>query len=226
MTDLRPVYLSVALRPLRFAYAAGHAPLVDEYDASLVEVKAAVELREAGLADPDWQDEETGQTLPNIEYQCIRGRAAEEALQAHRKAFALMIFHTWEKHVCDYMDWPEYRGEKAFGDLKADGWAIDPKGLKLLQKVANCIKHDSAELFDFDDSLFGDQIILFGTDGVFSKKSKGKRVNREGFWTNWEDALCLSHEHILGFFDIVERSGQIASRGTAEAEEKPPDRQP
>jgi len=226
VTDLRPIFLGVALRPLRSAYLAGHASLVAEYDAIVGEVKTAVEAREAGLAEPDWQDEETGQTLPNLEYQTLRGEIAEEALQAHRKAFVLMTFHAWEKHVCDYMEWPEYQGQKGFGDLKANGWTIDPRGLELLRKVANCIKHDSAELFDFDDSLFGDQLILFGTDGMFTKASKGKRVSREGFWTNWEDALRLTNEHVLRFFDIVERSGQIASRGAAGAERRSPDRQP
>lgn len=210
MTDLRPFFLNFALQPLRSGYAAGHAPLAAEYDAILDRVKAAVEKRDADGADTDWVDETTGQRIPNVDYQVGCGNVAEGALQAHRKAFALMIFHAWEKHVCTYMSWPLYRGEKGFGDLKADGWAIDPKGLKLLQKVANCIKHDSAELYDFDDRLFADEIVLFGTDGKFTKEIKGQRVNRDGRWTNWEDALRLTHEHILQFFDIVERSGQIA----------------
>lgn len=210
MVDLRPLFLNFTLQPLRSGYAAGHAPLVAEYDAILERVKAAVEKRDADGEDTDWIDEETGQRIPNVEYQVASGRVVEAALQAHRKAFALMIFHAWEKHVCTYKGWPTYLGEKGFGDLRADGWAIDPKGLKFLQKVANCIKHDSAELYDFDNSLFGDEIILFGTDGKFTKESKGKRVNRDGQWTNWEDALHLTDEHIVHFFDIVERSGQIA----------------
>lgn len=155
-------------------------------------------------------DEDSRQTIPNLEYQIIRGQVAEEALQAHRKAFALMTFHAWEKHVCTYMDWPRYLGERGFEDLEAKGWTIDRQGLKLLQKTANCIKHDGAELFDFDESMFGEELILFGTDGTFTKKSKGQRVNRNGHWTYWEDALRLTHEHILKFFTLVEESGQIA----------------
>jgi len=211
MTDLRPIFLRMVLNPLRAAYAAGHAPLLAGYEETVLEVKAALARRDAGHPDEDWSDEETGQTLANLDYWVMRGEVAESALQAHRKAFALMTFHAWEKHVCSHMEWPEYRGEKGFGDLKAAGWTIDPKGLKRLQKTANCIKHDSAELFDFDESMFKGELWLFGTDGMFTKASKGKRVNRDGHWTDWEDALRLTDEQVLEFFDLVERSGQIGA---------------
>lgn len=209
MTDLRPIYLSIALNPLRTAYAAGHAPLLAGYEESVLEVKAALERKDAGLSDEDWSDEITGQTMPNLDYWVMHGQVAESALQAHRKAFTLMAFHAWEKHVCTYMEWSEYLGEKGFGELMAAGWTIDPKGLKRLQKTANCIKHDSAELFDFDESMFAGELWLFGTDGMSTKANKGKRVNRDGHWTDWEDALRLTDEQVLEFFDLVERSGQI-----------------
>src|ERR1700761_5306624 len=110
MADLRPIYLSISLNPLRAAYAAGHAPLVAEYDEIVREVKIALEKKDSGIVDEDWTDEQTGQTIPNLEYQVLRGRVVEEALQTHRKAFALMTFHAWEKHVCTYMEWPKYLG--------------------------------------------------------------------------------------------------------------------
>lgn len=189
MVKTEAKFLSMSLQPIRAAYEAGRTWLDKEFEEIACELATAQARSDAGAFDDAWVDEGAGRTLSNLEYQTMRTGMIEEALQVHRKAFILMIFHTWEKHVCLYMDYAVYPRAACFNALKAKGWTLDPKGLEILRMLTNCIKHDDAQLFNTDPSFFPGPLFLFSVEGIFSAESKGTRVNRERQWTAWGDEL-------------------------------------
>ncbi|MEG8028975.1 hypothetical protein [Sphingomonas aerolata] len=84
----------------------------------------------------------------------------EHALQLVRQGFAVVLFHSWERHALDWArkwtgwkDDSDYNHHYVTNRLKRDGFIIDA-GLHKLNKVANCIKHDDAELWKEDQSMF------------------------------------------------------------------------
>lgn len=84
----------------------------------------------------------------------------EQALQLVRQGFAVVLFHSWERHALDWArKWTGWKNDSGYNHhfvtnrLQRDGFTIDAK-LHKLNNVVNCIKHDGAELWKEDQSLF------------------------------------------------------------------------
>lgn len=210
MVDLRPHFMITSLSPLENAYRAGELPLLKMLDEAEAEFRDHLRLVELGLADDVWIDEDTGQSFDRRDYVLASFRIAHDAIQAHRKAFTLMIHHCWEKHVCDFMQVIRYDANKAYGLLKQDGWKIDIPRLEFLRMASNCIKHDSAEMYDKHPEKFDGEIVLFKAEGLTEKEMRqDTRISKCGYRGRWEEALVLTNDHMADFFDTVRKSAQI-----------------
>ncbi len=211
MADLGQAILSWTLSSLQSAFEAGE----DQLKAQRDRAKRDLEQHLATPCDdgeaPAWVDEDTGRGISNEEYLTATAAIARQALQSHRKAFAVMIHHAWEKHVCQQMDWETYKVGSAYALLQKAGWAVEQEHLERLRMIANCIKHTDAALFECDQEMFydpdGDGILaLFQGKRKRQKPNEQSKYTSDGHYCSWDDALYLRDNHIEEFFDAVRRS--------------------
>jgi hypothetical protein len=207
MADLTYFMLNFALEPIRGAYKAGKEALTTQYAVAVKKYDEFLAQVETGEVDAIWEDEETGQTFDHGEYILADQLIAESALQSHRQAFAIMIHHVWEKHVCYALKAPEYQCNKAYGELAKKGWPIDKPRLERLRMTANVVKHESAELYDHHPQMFVESELHVFESGLPPQKRKTiKTISKEGLRGNWLEALNLTDEDIADFIDTVRKS--------------------
>lgn len=132
-----------AIRRLRAAYDAARSSI----DNDLRDVQSDHdEFQAAPKPDPDDYDEVAAHGA--WESHIIdRWEDAQGALAALKQAFAVILYHTWERHSAEWAEWTgNYRHHRVAPRLTDAGYTV-AKGVHKLNKVANCIKHDSAELW-------------------------------------------------------------------------------
>lgn len=124
---------------------------------------------------------------------------AENGLALLREAFALMLYHFWEKKACELFGAENYVQKTIFdkakyartGDRKTYDIDIDEAGIERLRFIAKTIKHnDGQELFKMDPSLFKDVGL------IEDRKS----------WRGWHTCLQLKHEDILRGISAIRTS--------------------
>ena len=208
MADLTYFMLGFALDPVEGAYRAGMDYLNQQFAEAQQEHEELLRSAAAEGRDLYEFDEETGQGYDAGEHSYYRQIVIENSRQAHRQAFATMIHHAWEKHVCFLLRVPEYRYRSAYAEVaKERGLTIDRLGLERLRKTANCIKHESAELYDAHPEMF-DKTELDLSDAELSPKQQknNKRISEAGMRGNWLDALRLTDQDIADFIGAVRKS--------------------
>lgn len=208
MADLTYFMLGFALDPIEGAYRAGADYLSQQFAKAEKEYEELLRSAAAEGRDLYEFDEETGQGFDVGEHSYYRQIVIENTLQAHRQAIATMIHHAWEKHVCLVLRVPEYRYKSAYAEVaKKHGLTVDRLRLERLRKTANCIKHESAELYDAHPEMF-DTAELHLTDAELTPRQQrdDKRISKVGMRGNWLDALRLSDEDIVDFIDAVRKS--------------------
>lgn len=208
MADLTYFMLGFALDPIEAAYKAGSEYLRKQFTEAERDYDNLLRSAEAEGRDLYEIDEETGQGFDVGEHTYYRQVVIENALQAHRQAFATMIHHAWEKHVCFVLRVPEYRFKNAYAEMaRKIGATVDRGRLERLRKTANCVKHESAELYDAHPEMFdGQELHLMDASLTPSERKADKRVSKTGERGDWLDALRLSDADIADFIDAVRTS--------------------
>lgn len=208
MADLTYFMLSFALDPIEAAYKAGSEYLKQQFAEAERDYESLLRSAKAEGRDLYEIDEETGQGFDVGEHTYYRQVVIENALQAHRQAFATMIHHAWEKHVCFVLGVPEYRFKNAYAEMaRKVGASIDRDRLERLRKAANCVKHESAELYDTHPEMFdGQELHLMDAGLTPSERKADKRVSKTGERGDWLDALRLSDDDIADFINAVRTS--------------------
>ncbi|WP_131829578.1 hypothetical protein [Teichococcus deserti] len=148
-------------------------------------------------ASPEDHDPEVWTYQDHLSY-----RAAEVLadLADLRNAFAVMIYHRWERSA---HQWIEISGSPNHEDitkkLTAAGISFH-EDLKMLQLLANVAKHNSAK---YGPKLFASHRGLFkvGFDPQGTSPT-GKMPEH----VDWAGNLALTDEHIPAFCDIVAQS--------------------
>lgn len=120
---------------------------------------------------------------------------AEEALMSLRKAYAVAIYHHWERSA---LQWTNRKSEK-HDDLArrvlAMGYPIDPR-LHIVRDLANLLKHDNDR---WGMKLHESWPEVFPADF---------RPPLDGAWSvNWYDRVALSADHIKVIVKTVKGSG-------------------
>lgn len=193
MPDLSYVWFNFDLTAIAQAYEAGRNALLEQ----IADAEATYETHRAKVAAGETvdieYDEDSGQTFDVGDYVYHAQKSAREMLNLHRQAFAVMIHHAWERHVCVVGHYPEYQCNKAYGELAKKGWPIDKPRLERLRMTANCVKHDDGDLFDMHPEMFDPDDLPVSFEG--------EKPTR-----HWQDALRLSDEDVADFVDTVRRS--------------------
>lgn len=83
-----------------------------------------------------------------------RWHETESTLNVIKQGFIVILYHSWELHSTDWTEWEgNYKHHTVFNRLKQMGYIVHP-GVHKLNKVGNCIKHDSADLWNQDKNMF------------------------------------------------------------------------
>lgn len=176
------------VRRLRAAYDAARSSLDEELRA----IAKSHDKWSAETPDPD--DYEAMESHHAWESNLIdRHEEANDALALVKQGFALILYHSWERHTADWIGWDgkKYHAALANKKLKEIGYTIDA-GTHKLQKLAACIKHNNGELWKQDKTMFEDIIEKYVEDGIKPDYARN---------------LKISDDHMSAFFDALTESG-------------------
>jgi hypothetical protein len=125
----------------------------------------------------------------------MRIDTTNEALIALRKAFAIAVYHHWERSALRWLDKKREDHDKLAIAVQALGYPIHPK-LAAVRDLVNTLKHDSGR--------WGCALIKSWSD-LFEQGY----LPRAG-WNAWYEAVRLSDEHVLEAISVVSASGPTA----------------
>lgn len=177
-----------AVRRLRAAYDAARSSLDDE----LLAIKKSHDKWYAEAPDP--HDYDATESHHAWETNLIdRHEEANDALALVKQGFAVVLYHSWERHTAAWIGWggKKYYAAAANKKLNEIGYTIDP-GVHKLQKLVSCIKHDNGELWKQDKTMFEDVVAEHVKDGINPDYARN---------------LKISDYHMSAFFDALMESG-------------------
>jgi hypothetical protein len=117
-------------------------------------------------------------------------REAVLATQAVRQAFAMSIFHYWERSARAWTRWDRPGFPSLKERMEGQGIRVDER-LELLNNLNNLLKHDSARS---GGKVFEDRPDLF----MWRRRPTGR---------NWQASVVIANCDIEEFLDAIARSG-------------------
>ncbi len=192
MADLSQIFLRRTIETIASAYREGRDAINARIESAEEEAVSHAAMLDAGTASDEVADEQTGETYSQAEILDFHYEMSRKLLNYHAQAFALMVYHAWEKHVLSMNPtWRRYEGgRKAYAELENDGWAIDQPRLERLRMVANFIKHEDQQLTDHHGEMFQQETAI--------------RIQGRFVWE--DDALRITDDDIADFIDTVYQS--------------------
>lgn len=180
------------LKSLRAAFASASEGIEREcrrtYD--------AIDAHDAAVAkgaDPQIERDDNGLIVDDYRDHLIyHSTVAEEARTALNKAFAITIFHQWERAARDWTGKPNGKFVTLCAAVAAKGYPVSPK-LAELHVLANLLKHAN--------SKWGVQLQALRTD--FFRQSFDASLSK----IDWYEEVELSNEHVGELFETVAASG-------------------
>lgn len=189
----------------RAAFRAACAPFFKEIAALEKEASAFQARVDAGSAQWEECDEETGASWSYGEELSERRSDAEDALLTIRKAFAIMTYHLWERGALRWAPCKTKSPNHAdlIAALTAATIAVDAKSLGELKKLANCLKHNSTRS---GPDLYADRPDFF--DGNFDPNAIHPATGKPFSRIEWADNIALTDGDIEQFLTTVLNSSQ------------------
>lgn len=179
-----------AIRQLRLAYDAARSSI--NTDLHRVE-KEFEEFRNAAKPDPENFDDVASHGAWE-DHLIDRWADANEALAAIKQGFVLILYHSWERHSAEWAEWTgNYRHHHVSPRLVNAGYVVT-QGVHTLNKVANCIKHDSDELWKQKDGQAMFEPIV-------------AQIVAEGLKPDYARHLIITDADMDGFFNALSESG-------------------
>lgn len=150
---------------------------------------------ESGGAPTEERDEEG--VLIWSQDQLLQGTifVAEEALMSLRKAYAVGIYHHWERSALQWTNRKNGKHDDLARLVLAMGYPINPH-LHVVRDLTNLLKHANDR---WGLKLYGSWPDVFPVD--FRPPASG------GWAVNWYDRVSLSAEHIKSIIKTVRGSG-------------------
>jgi hypothetical protein len=122
-----------------------------------------------------------------------RSLAAEEALNTLRKAFAIVLYHHWERSAREWVKSKNGSHDTLVNSLAATGQATGPL-VNDLRTLVNTLKHDNDR---WGTALHHDRPDLFKAD----------LKNNQSPSIDFYDVIEVSGEDLSAFFSAVSASG-------------------
>ena len=176
-----------AVRQLRTAHEAARSSIDD--DLRRIN-KEHDKFRGAPKPDPDDYDEVAshGAWEDNL---IDRWDDANRALAAIKQGFAVILYHSWERHSAEWEG--NYRHHHVVPRLVKAGYVVTD-GVHKLNKVANCIKHGGDELWKQKDCRVMFEPIV-------------AQMVAEDIQPDYGRYLILTDADMDGFFNALSESG-------------------
>jgi hypothetical protein len=155
---------------------------VDEYDA---EIEAGAPRQVERTDDGDIVSDYRDVLLYHTE-------TAEDAKWALNKAFAVAMFHHWERSARDWTGREHGGFDKLVPAVEARGYPISPK-LSTLNRTVNLLKHANPK----------DGVALYNERPDLFRRSLDTSDEK----VEWYEEVRLKDEHVFEFFDVLAASG-------------------
>jgi hypothetical protein len=177
---------------LVLSYEAARDALEGEVERAADEAMAHQRAQEQGAP---FVGERDGDGYVIVDHQQVLNdqyEMTEEALRTLRKAFAINLYHSWERGARRWTKLGD-KGNHAIlaPAVEALGMTLDPL-LDVLRRIVNLLKHDRSET---GEKLAFDQPDFIDTSFVVSS------------YTDWYDAILISEDQMMAFFTAVRASG-------------------
>lgn len=192
MASWATIGFGIGMRSIERAYGESRKAFEGEIAAWEARWQAHLALVQAKAATGVVEDEDEGDPFDYGEHVGEMIFDAEEGLRLIREAFAMTLYHFWEKTACRLLRVTRYVQDKIF--LLADGdprLTVDKAGVNRLRLIANCIKHDTG------DDLYAEEPALFDPSLIPEPTAK----------YGWYSALKLRDEDLKAAFAAVWASG-------------------
>lgn len=203
LKTMRRALFDHRIRQMRAAFHAACAPFFQELEEIKQEADDFQRRVDAGTAQWEEYDEETGAGRHYGEEFGERRLEAEAAILLVRKAFVIVIYHLWERGARRWA--PQARRKPNHADLVAALTealiVIDKAGLEELRLLVNCLKHnseDARKLYVLRGNLFESD---FDPDSIHPATGKP--------FTNidWAEKVVLTDDNVEHYFRVVQNSG-------------------
>ena len=190
---------------LKRAYEAAEAPFREEIAriaADDAEMRAKVD---AGQAEWSVTDDDGNLAYDFGDVLADRQFEADDALLTLRKAFAILVYHHWERSAQRWFTYPTRKPNHGHFvcALKSAGYSIDEAGLSELNQLVNCLKHDSTssgpELYQKRPDLF---------EPEFDPNPRHPLTGEPFKKIDWANHVVLTDAHLKAFFEVVRSSAQ------------------
>lgn len=203
LKTMRRAMFDRRIRQMRAAFRAACAPFHQELEEIEQEADDIQRRVDAGNAQWEDYDEETGAGRHYGEEFGERRHEAEEALLLVRKAFVIVIYHLWERGAQRWI--PAVRKKPNHSHLVAAlteaSIVIDKAGLEELRLLINCLKHnseDARKLYALRRDLFAAD---FDPDDIHPATGK-PLVN-----IDWAEKVVLTDDNVEDYLRAVQDSG-------------------
>lgn len=193
--DLRGYVFLSGIDVLRQSFASAREALVRDIHRSR---KAIAEHEEALARGEPWvgeRDDEGNIIWDQAQVLDLDVEIAEDAAAALRKAFAISLYHHWERSALIWTGRTNENHDKLCLLVTAQGIPIDPK-LGAVRDLVNLLKHSNEK---------------WGTALQSSWSSMFRSSFRLGqVRTDWYDAVQITDQHMMEIFEIITASGPTA----------------
>ena len=203
LKTMRRAMFDRRVRQMRAAFREASAPFRLELEEIEQEANDFQRRVEAGNAQWEDYDEETGTGRHYGEEFGERRHEAEEALLLIRKAFVIVIYHLWERAAQRWV--PQVKKKPNHSHLivalTEASIAIDKVGLEELRLLVNCLKHNSEDA----RKLYALRRDLFAADfdpGDIHPATGKPLVN-----IDWPEKVVLTDDNVEEYLRVVQDSG-------------------
>lgn len=183
--DARGYAFKAGLDVLRTGYASASKALTADIERVQAEA-AAYEASDEFIGEID---DEGNRLWEQDQILAMQQETAEEALMAFRKAYAIVLYHYWEREIRTFTESGTSADHEKLVKRAGDkGFPIDVR-LNAVRDLANGLKHNKGEK------------LQASWPEVLTPRA------RTGQPRNWYDAIQLTDEHLAEAFEIISRSG-------------------
>ncbi|NWK97949.1 hypothetical protein DM806_20255 [Sphingobium lactosutens] len=174
------------------SFNAAHDALDQQYKKAEAEAADYERSIDDGAEPIEERDEDGHLIYTHSDLLEMHIRDANDAARVLRKAFAITIYHYWERNALRWIGKDKLEHSKLVKRVQAIGYPIAPR-LEELHLLVNLLKHNNP--------VWGQRLYAVRPDlfWVLLKPDNPK--------PNWEARVVLSREHIEQFVDTIAFSG-------------------
>lgn len=195
--DARAVFFHSGLDTIEQAYRAAIRGITQEIDQKKAAAYDYARHIEAGGEPIEERDEEGRLIWTNAELLDATIHTAEDALMSLRKAYAVALYHYWERSALHWTGKASEEHDKLAVRVEGMGIPVDPR-LHALRDLANLLKHANTK---WGERLHESWSELFPSD--FWLPTNG------GWRADWYEQVSLTEDQFGKVLAIVRASGPI-----------------